>query len=378
MIQGVSTSGLLELEIDLTGNACFTELYSKVEADFQDRLPGFHKSRREGLCLLGSVILNTRSVNLMENAAALPREIGSVDHRYQYISRLLGNSHIDTDEVMQAYVGEIFRRQCEAGETIVLALDQSTLNEGHEVLMLSVRMRDRALPVAWRVRQTKGPIGWRVQYELLEAVHPWLPPEARVLLAGDRFYGTARLIAWCQGAGWDYRLRMKGNITLQHQGGEMMTREIAQLMPEGLVNAELYGTGVLSNIGVLHEEGHKEPWIIAMNATPSEYKVLDYGMRWGIEAMFSDFKTRGFGITQSQIKKPDRLARLILVLAIAMYWAVSTGASEEHYVALRGEKKGVRKARRSLCSLFKAGLRTIRRCLAGYAKIPRLWKIWVN
>ena len=51
----------------------------------------------------------------MENAAALPREIGSVDHRYQYISRLLGNSHIDTDEVMQAYVGEIFRRQYEAG-----------------------------------------------------------------------------------------------------------------------------------------------------------------------------------------------------------------------------------------------------------------------
>lgn len=64
----------------------------------------------------------------MENAAALPREIGSVDHRYQYISRLLGNSHIDTDEVMQASVGEIFRRQCEAGETIVLAVDQSKLD----------------------------------------------------------------------------------------------------------------------------------------------------------------------------------------------------------------------------------------------------------
>ena len=84
----------------------------------------------------------------------------------------------------------------------------------------------------------------------------------------------------------------------------MMTREIAQLMPEGLVNAELYGTGVLSNIGVLHEEGHKEPWIIAMNATPSEYKVLDYGMRWGIEAMFSDFKTRGVGNSP----KPDQKA----------------------------------------------------------------------
>ena len=77
-----------------------------------------------------------------------------------------------------------------------------------------------------------------------------------------------------------------------------------------------------------------------MNAAPSEYRVLDYGMRWSIEAMFSDFKTRGFGITRSRIKKPDRLERLIPVLAIAMYRAVSTGAKEEHLVAQRGEKKG--------------------------------------
>ena len=89
---------------------------------------------------------------------------------------------------------------------------------------------------------------------------------------------------------------------------------------------------------------------------------------------FPEFTTRGFGITQGQIKKPDRLARLILVLAIAMYWAVSTGATEEHHLAQRGEKRG-QKPRRSLCSLFKTGLRTIRRALAGYAKIHKLSEI---
>ena len=327
----------------MSGSNFFSDLYSQVEADFRDRLPVFHKSRREGLSLVASVILNTRSVNLMENAASLPREIGSIDHRYQYISRLLGNCHIDTDEVMQAYAGEVLRRQCKAGKTVVLALDQSKLNEGHEVLMLSVRMRERALPIAWRVRQTKGPIGWPVQKELLDIVLPWRPKNARVLLTGDRFYGTARLIKWSQKAGWDYRLRLKSNLTLQHRGGEMASREIATLMPEGIVNAELYGTGVVTSIGVLHEDGHKEPWIIAMSVAPSEYRTLDYGMRWGIEAMFSDFKTRGFGITQSQIKKPDRLARLILVLAIAMYWAVSTGATEEHHIAKREKKRGAKK-----------------------------------
>ena len=182
-----------------------------------------------------------------------------------------------------------------------------------------------------------------MQHELLETVRPWLFKDAHVLLTGDRFYGTARLIEWCQQTSWDYRLRLKGKLTLQHQGGEMVTHEIAELMPKSIVNAELYETGVVTNIGVLQEDGHKEPWIIAMNVTPSEYKILDYGMRWSIEAMFSDFKTRGFGITQSQIKRPDRLTRLILVLAIAMYWTVSTGATEEHHAAQRSEKRGFKK-----------------------------------
>ena len=150
----------------------------------------------------------------------------------------------------------------------MLALDQSKLNEGHDILMLSVRLRDRALPLAWRVRQTKGPIGWPVQKELLETVLPWLPEDARVVLAGDRFYGTARLIEWSQEVGWDYRLRLKSNLTLQHHGGEMTTREIAELMPEGIVDAELYGTGVVTSIGVLHEDRHKEPCEKGDSKTP--------------------------------------------------------------------------------------------------------------
>jgi hypothetical protein len=75
----------------------------------------------------------------------------------------------------------------------------------------------------------------------------------------------------------------------------------------------------------LHEEGHKEPWIIAMDEPPTKGRVLDYGMRWGIEPMFSDCKSRGFDVTQTQLKHPDRIERLLLVLAIALYWAVSTG-----------------------------------------------------
>ncbi|MBF0251658.1 MAG: transposase [Alphaproteobacteria bacterium] len=167
-----------------------------------------------------------------------------------------------------------------------------------------------------------------------------MPEGVSILLAADRFYGTAQLIDWCRQAGWSYRIRLKGNLTLSHEGGELTTGEIVSLLPQGLVGAELYGSGATTNIGVLHENGHKEAWIIAMDALPSRYTVLDYGMRWGIENMFSDFKSRGFGLMQSHILKPERLERLILVMSIALYWAVSCGAFDEQETANGGLKRG--------------------------------------
>ena len=62
-----------------------------------------------------------------------------------------------------------------------------------------------------------------------------------------------------------------------------------------------------------------------MAATPGYLSTLDDSDRWAIEPMFSDFKTRGFGIEDTPIQYPDRLARLLLVMALALDFAVSTG-----------------------------------------------------
>src|SRR3954452_5948717 len=77
-----------------------------------------------------------------------------------------------------------------------------------------------------------------------------------------------------------------------------------------------------------HEPGDPEPWIVAMSEAPTARRASDYGLRWGIEAMFSDLKTRGFGLEDSRLRHSDRLARLILVMALALHWAVSPGMWE--------------------------------------------------
>ena len=40
-----------------------------------------------------------------------------------------------------------------------------------------------------------------------------------------------------------------------------------------------------------------------MSERPTPGRARDYGLRWGIEAMFSDFKTRGFNLEASQIER---------------------------------------------------------------------------
>lgn len=315
-------------------------LNDAIEDDFKDRLPGYHKSRREGLCLLSALMLDCRTPNLMELAAGLPRDIAHEDKRYQYIERLLSNEHINVDEVSGAYARDVLERLCVDGQTLILMIDQSHINAVNEVLMLSIRLEERAVPFLWRVRSTQGNIGFDVQKEMLGAALRFIPEGANVMLAADRFYGTAALIDWCQEAGWSYRIRLKGNLTLQHEGGEISTGEAVKLCSDGLCAAELYGSGVQTNIGFLHEKGRKEPWIIAMDAVPTEGRVRDYEMRWGIENMFSDLKSRGFGLMESKIQKPERLEKMLLIMTVATHWAVSSGIYARQKAAKNSRKRG--------------------------------------
>ena len=100
-----------------------------------------------------------------------------------------------------------------------------------------------------------------------------------------------------------------------------------------------HSASIATNIGVIQDPDHDQPWIIALPVTPGYLKTLDYSHRWGIEPMFSDFKSRGFGIEDSQIQHPDRLARLLLVMALALYTAVSTGQWDAQVNPIPAKKK---------------------------------------
>src|SRR5215203_6567369 len=99
--------------------------------------------------------------------------------------------------------------------------------------------------------------------------------------------------------------------------GKTTTGQCAKDRVYYLENVDLTGRRARTHIGIIHDPGHAEPWIIAMSEKPGYLRTLEYSARWGIEPMFSDFKSRGFGIEDTQLRYADRLI-------LALYVAVST------------------------------------------------------
>ncbi len=197
----------------------------------------------------------------------------------------------------------------------------------------------------WLRRRLKNPLlssaeeaglanlGFTVQNVVLEPVWARLTAGAEVLLSADRFYPLVGWFEWLHTQpNWHDRLRLKGNLNVDPGFGDIVTTgELAAGDTERyLPKVRLFNQSVPMNLEILHEAGHPEPWIIAMNDLPNRATMRDYASRWDIEPMFSDFKRRDFQLEDKQLRAADRLDRLLSIMALAMRWCVRVGQKEDY------------------------------------------------
>ncbi len=289
-----------------------------------------------------SAVLLSKSVNTNEIASCLPIETSHPDHRWQWLNRLLGNDLLDPWVVMRPLNIEMLREAHAGNEVVKISIDQSSIRGKpgveQELVLVSLRVGKRSYPLVWLVQRGAGGIGFDSYKKLLDQVVEQLQAAGiapgSVMLLGDRFYGSIPLIRYCQGLGWQYRLRLRSDLNIDAGIWAGKTGDLAsmgsQKRKEALQNPVLLCEEALSTyVGYLWEEGHPEPWIIAMDQAPTRQGVLEYGHRWSIEALFSDYKTRNFGLGKSQIQRPDKLQRLILLLSLAIWWLIRIGYEEK-------------------------------------------------
>src|SRR5713101_908002 len=242
-----------------------------------------------------------------------------------------------------------------------LTLDRTEWGD-FNILYVCVGWRGRALPVLWRMLGP-GASSFAEQKELLAVVAAWLPQGARVLLLGDREFGTGVLAQWALKQGWDLCLRLRAHEYVRRVGIPYF-----EMLPLVLPGERRFWSHVAFtqahavaglNLAMYWAPTAAEPWFLITTEPTCKLACASYTKRFQIEEMFKDFKNngRGFGLELTGVRHADRLARLLLALALVYTWLLLWGA----YVIATGQHKLVDNVRKPTLSLFQTGLRFVLR-----------------
>jgi len=309
-------------------------------------------------------IYQSRSVCLSRIAGKIPGEAKLLSTTRR-LSRLLDNPAIRVREWYEPVAREWLETQFRHLGEIRLIVDGTKIGFGHQLLVVCLEYRKRAVPIAWTwVNHVRGHTCARKHLALLAYVRTLIPRQAAVFLVGDREFGAVAILRQLDQWHWFYVLRQKGDTGVwfhENEGWRTFDSYIHNpgqsiWLGKGYLTAkEIYPVNLLVHWDV----GEKEPWCLATNLPDLSMALRYYRRRMWIEEMFGDMKKHGFDLECTMLRHFDRLSRLTLAVALLYVWLISSGTR-----TIRDGLRNLvdRNERRDL-SIFQIGFRFIERCV---------------
>ena len=246
-----------------------------------------------------------------------------------------------------------------------LIVDGTKVGFGHQLLMVSLAYRHRAIPIAWTwVKHVCGHSTGRQQLALLKYVKGLVPKKSAVFLVGDSEFGSILVLRQLDQWHWFYALRQKTSTYVWDEA-QMNWRKLRSYVHQAGQSAWLPNIYLTKNeihlVSVLIHwaDGEKEPWSLATNLPDRSLTLRYYRRRMWIEEMFGDMKGHGFDLESTMLRHFTRLSKLTLAVAFLYVWLLSNGSK---FIRAGLRHLVDRKDRRDL-SVFQIGLRLLDRKL---------------
>jgi hypothetical protein len=315
----------------------------------------------------------SRSVYLSRIAGKIPgkAKLQSVIKR---LDRFLDNPVIRVREWYKPIAVEWLAKQYARIGEIHLIVDGTKVGFGHQLLMVSLAYRRRAIPIAWTwVKHVRGHSTGNKQIALLAYVKTLIPSRAAVFLVGDTEFGPIKVLKQLDKWHWYYVLRQKSDTMVWSDAENRWKpfgRHILKAGQRIWLGKKIFSQAHMYPVNLLAywKPGEKEPWYLATNLPDLQTALHFYKRRMWIEEMFGDMKKHGFDLECSMLHSFLRLSRLTLAVAFLYVWLVSTGGRTIN----QGLRHLVdRKDRRDL-SIFQIGFRFIERLLVNSQPILRI------
>jgi hypothetical protein len=266
-----------------------------------------------------------RCVHLNHIARKIPGKSQKLS-KVKMLSRLLSNRHIRVRSWYEPIAKRLLEEAVGHGLPLRLLLDGTKVGNSHQLLMVALAYRRRALPVAWTwVKSKRGHSSEYKQRALLAYVHSLIPEEAIVLVAGDSEFGGVSILQLLDQWGWSYALRQKGRHLLCPGGQESWQRcdeivtqtgQSCWLTQVSLTQKHAYQTNFLA----YWKPGEKDPWLLATNLPSAQDTKILYRKRMWLDEAFGDFKKHGFDLEATRLRHIFRLSRLTLMVVLLYFW----------------------------------------------------------
>lgn len=317
------------------------KLYDTWKTRIMELRPGQRITQiRAFLWLLVGIYLS-RSVCLSRVAGKIPGK-AKLTSAARRLSRLMDNPAIRIRPWYEPIAREWLEAQFRNLGEIRLIFDGTKIGFGHQLLIVALAYRKRAIPIAWTwVKHGKGHSAAGKQLALLAYVRKLLPKGAAIFLVGDCEFGPVDVLRQLDRWGWFYVLRQKTNTHVWLDENQVW-RDFGSFVQ--LVGQSVWiGKGYLSESGIYPVNllahwtiGEDEPWRLATNLPDKQMALKVYARRVWIEEMFGDMKKHGFDLESTMLRHFLRLSRHGFALRLAHFcrrpdhsrWTALPGGSE--------------------------------------------------
>lgn len=317
----------------------------------------WNKARINFLAKFLVALIQVRSVNLTEIATVFPGRAKEESHykRIQRFLRLFQISYAVIAVLVVSLIG--------LPSPWVLTLDRSNWQLGKtplNILVLGLVYKGVAIPVLWTILEKKGNSNTAERKAIVTEFIGLFGVGSILYLCADREFIGKTWFKWLIDNGIDFRLRVRENTQIANGRGKLVAaRRLfrCQAINKPLIferSRKVWGLE-LSVCGMRLASGE---YLIVVAPQYAATAIEDYAKRWEIETLFGCLKSRGFRLEETHVIEPERLKKLIALLALAFCWAHIVGEWLSRQKGLKTKKHG-----RLAKSIFRLGLNHLRRIL---------------
>jgi hypothetical protein len=316
----------------------------------------WNKARIACLALILQGLISSRTVNLTRIVDFF-RSNAKRESSYRRVRRFFSEFSFDR-KIIIPIVCALFDLR---GKKLLLILDRTNWKWGRtniNILLISLAYQGIGIPIFWTVSNRDGASSTGERISALKEVLKQIGSRRIEAFLADREFIGEEWFRFLRKAKIPFVIRCKKNTLASgiQANCQVTLLELwkKRIKETTILNHAVVIWGELLYVSMCQKKGAKEPMIVVSN-----YKFEDpiglYRKRWEIEVLFSCLKTRGFCMEDTHMTSPERIEKLLFVLAIAFCWSYKIGLTKH------AEKPIPRKPHGRLSkSLFRVGLDWLR------------------